>query len=638
MKKYTEKLKNLPNKSGVYIMLDEYENILYVGKAKILKNRVRQYFHNTVKNEKTTKLVEKIADFRYIITQSEYEALILENNLIKEHNPPYNILLKDDKTYPYIKINVKEKFPRVEVAYRLKSDGAKYFGPYMLGMSVRDLIDVIHTVFPLRTCKNIPKRECLNYHLKRCPAPCTGKITEEEYKKTIEKVISFLNGNDEIVRNALQEKMMYFAEREEFEQAKLYRDTLSSLEKILRKQSIPFKQDLNIDVFTFVTNGMDSVVNCFAVRGGKYLGGTNFRCADNEYNNGLTSFIMQYYQNNPIICSEILVGEELEFMQELADYLSEKAGRKIVITVPTGGMRKQIVDLGVANGEEFLSAQLEKQEKIEDLTYGATVQLQEKLGLPCTPNRIECYDISHISGTNKVASMVVFERGAKASAMYRHFKIKTVEGNNDFACMYETLTRRFEEMKKGEEISFKQKPDLIIIDGGKIQLAYAQAAMKDCGVFVNMISLAKREEEVFLPDKEESVVLPRNSLAIKLIIRVRDESHRFAITYHRNVRNKKMTESALQKIEGIGKAKVKILLDTFKRMENIKKATVEELAETKGISRKDAETIRKYFDDEKARPTHPEADGIFDDSRRSDDVKNDFTDGAKRTFRLTDEG
>ena len=286
MKKYTEKLKNLPEKSGVYIMLDEYENVLYVGKAKILKNRVRQYFHNSVKNAKTSRLVEKIDDFRYIITQSEYEALILENNLIKEYNPPYNILLKDDKTYPYIKIDVKSPYPTVQIAYKLKSDGAKYFGPYMLGMSVRDLIDVILTVFPLRTCRNMPKKECLNYHIGRCSAPCTGKISVEEYKAIIDKVIKFLNGDDEHVKQTLQEKMAKCVEREEFEQALLYRDTLSTLERILRKQSIPFKQELNIDVFTFVTNGLDSVVNCFAVRGGKYLGGTNYRCDDNEYSNG----------------------------------------------------------------------------------------------------------------------------------------------------------------------------------------------------------------------------------------------------------------------------------------------------------------------------------------------------------------
>lgn len=595
MKKYTEKLKNLPDKSGVYIMLDEYENVLYVGKAKILKNRVRQYFHNSVKNAKTSRLVEKIDDFRYIITQSEYEALILENNLIKEYNPPYNILLKDDKTYPYIKIDVKSPYPTVQIAYKLKSDGAKYFGPYMLGMSVRDLIDVILTVFPLRTCRNMPKKECLNYHIGRCSAPCTRKISVEEYKAIIDKVIKFLNGDDEYVKQTLQEKMAKCVEREEFEQALIYRDTLSTLERILRKQSIPFKQELNIDVFTFVTNGVDSAVNCFAVRGGKYLGGTNYRCADNEYNNGLTSFIMQYYQNNPIICNEILVSEKLEFGEELADYISKIAGKRIAISVPSGGIRKQIVDLGVANAEEFLSAQLEKQERIEELTYGATVQLQKLLGLPCTPNRMECYDISHISGTNKVAGMVVFEGGAKASNMYRHFKIQTVAGNNDFACMYETLFRRLTEYKNAKDLSFSKKPDLIIIDGGKGQLHYALQAAKDADVQVNFISLAKREEEVFLPGVEESVILPRNSLALKLIVRIRDEAHRFAITHHRNLRKKKMTESELSRIEGLGKAKSKYLLEKFKRIENIAKATKEELMETQRISSTDADNIIAYF-------------------------------------------
>ena len=597
-KKYTEKLKNLPNKSGVYIMLDEYENILYVGKAKILKNRVRQYFHNSVKNEKTTRLVEKICDFRYIITQNEYEALILENNLIKEHNPPYNILLKDDKTYPYIKIKVKDKYPSVEISYKLKSDGAKYFGPYMLGMSARELIDIIHTVFPLRTCKNMPTKECLNFHINRCSAPCSGKISESEYKAIISKVISFLNGNDVFVKNILHEKMMKCAENEEFEQAKLYRDTLNSLEKILRKQSIPFKQDLNIDVFTFVTNGFESVVNCFAVRGGKYLGGTNYRCADTEMNNGLTSFIMQYYQKNPVICSEILVSEKLEFGEQLADYVSTLAKRKINITVPTGGIRKQIIELGTANGEEYLSAQLEKQEREEDLTYGAIIQLKEVLNLNTVPNRIECYDISHISGTNKVASMVVFEKGAKAGKMYRHFKIKNVAGNNDFACMYETLTRRFEELKAGNDSSFSRQPDLIVIDGGKGQLSYAMQAMYDAGVNFNIISLAKREEEIFVPGREESILLSRTGLAIKLLIRIRDEAHRFAITFHRNLRTKHMTESVLSKIKGLGKVKIRNLIIKYKNIDNIKSATVDDIAETQSVSYADAENIKKFFDTE----------------------------------------
>lgn len=580
-------------------MLDEYENILYVGKAKILKNRVRQYFHNSVKNEKTTRLVEKINDFRYIITQNEYEALILENNLIKEHNPPYNILLKDDKTYPYIKIKVKDKYPLIEISYKIKSDGAKYFGPYMLGMSARELIDIIHTVFPLRTCKNMPTKECLNFHINRCSAPCSGRISEIEYKEIISKVISFLNGNDDFVKNILHKKMMNCAENEEFEQAKLYRDTLNSLEKILRKQSIPFKQDLNIDAFTFVTNGFESVVNCLAVRGGKYLGGTNFRCADTEMNNGLTSFIMQYYQKNPVICSEILVSEDLEFGEQLADYVSTLANRKINITVPTRGIRKQIIDLGTANGEEYLSAQLEKQEREEDLTYGAIIQLKELLNLSSVPNRIECYDISHISGTNKVASMVVFLKGAKAGKMYRHFKIKTVVGNNDFACMYETLTRRFEELKLHNDSSFSMQPDLIVIDGGKGQLSYAMQAMQDANVNFNIISLAKREEEVFIPGKADSILLSRNSLAIKLLIRIRDEAHRFAITFHRNLRTKHMTESTLLKIKGIGKAKIKNLIAKYKNIDNIKSATIEDIADTQSISYCDAENIRKFFDTEK---------------------------------------
>ena len=595
MKNYEEKLKNLPSKSGVYIMLDEYENILYVGKAKILKNRVRQYFHNSVKNDKTIKLVEKIHDFKYVITPNEYEALILENNLIKEHNPPYNILLKDDKTYPYIRINVKEDFPAIEVVYKMKSDGAKYFGPYMLGMSIRELTDIIHAVFPVRTCNNIPKKECLNYHIKRCTAPCINKINKDEYAVIIKEITDFLNGNDDIVRNKLEEKMMYFAGREEFEQAKYYRDTLYLLEKIVRKQSIPFKQELNIDVFTFVTNGNVSVVNSFAVRGGKYLGGTNYPCSDNEYNNGLTSFIMQYYENNPIICSEILIDKEIEFKEELADYLSKKAGKKILITAPSVGIRRQIVDLGISNAEEYLTAQVEKKLKLEELTYGAMIQLQKSLNLPCTPKRIECYDISHISGTNKVASMVVFDNGAKHTKMYRHFKIKTVEGNNDFASMYETLYRRFNEYKLNKDVSFSQKPDLIIIDGGKGQLGYALQAMQDCELDFNVVSLAKRVEEVFIPNVEESIILPRNSLALKLIVRVRDEAHRFAITYHRLTREKKMLESVLTEIKGIGKSKAKSLMEKFKKAENIKRATKQELMETQNINEKDADNILKYF-------------------------------------------
>ncbi len=597
MKAYTEKLKILPAQSGVYIMLDEFDNVLYVGKAKILKNRVRQYFHNSVKNDKTMALVEKIHDFRYIITPNEYEALILENNLIKQYNPPYNILLKDDKTYPYIRIKTKEKFPKVEICYKMKADGAKYFGPYMLGVSVRDVLEIIHTVFPVRSCNTLGKRECLNYHIGRCLAPCTGRVSEEEYKKVIKNVIDFLSGNDETVKRILTEKMMACAEKEEFEQAKIYRDTLKSLDNLVRKQTIPFKQETDIDVFTFVTNGMYSVVNCFAVRGGKYLGGINFPCRETELSNGLTSFIMQYYENNSINCSEILVSSEIEFKEELSDYLSEKSGRRIQVVVPSGGIRRQLIDMGVANAEDYLARQLEHQNRYDELTLGGVKQLKELLGLPVLPMRMECYDISHISGTNKVASMVVFKEGAKASQHYRHFKIKTVAGNNDFACMFETLTRRFEEWKKQKDVSFSERPDLIVIDGGKGQLGYVMDAMEKEGLDFTVISLAKRIEEVFVPGKEESILLPRDSLALKLLVRIRDEAHRFAITYHRNLRLKQMTESELTAIEGIGKTKARNLLVHFRKIEKIATASVDELSEVKGIGKSDAERIAAYYKD-----------------------------------------
>lgn len=579
-------------------MLDEYDNILYVGKAKILKNRVRQYFHSGVKNIKTAALVAKIFSFRYIITSSEYEALILENNLIKEHNPPYNILLKDDRTYPYLRINLKEKFPILEVTHRLRSDGAKYFGPYMLGISVRDITTLIHSVFPIRECVKMPKKECLNAHIGRCLAPCANKVSYEKYREAVNDVIDFLKGNDKLVEKLLKEKMAECVEKEEFERAVLYRDNIALLEKLQRKQSIPFKQELSIDVFCFVTNGLYSVVNCFAVRNGKYLGGTNYPYNDVDFENGLTSFIMQYYQKNPILCSEILVNRELEFNAELTDYLNTLASSKIIITQPSGGIRKQLVELAASNAEEYLSRQLEQFNRLEEMTLGAVEQLQEKLKLPKPPKRIECYDVSHLSGTNKVASMVVFINGEKSSKMYRSFKIRTVPGNNDFASMYEVLIRRMEKIGNSEDISFRENPDLIIVDGGKGQLTYALKAMEDSGKNFNIISLAKREEEVFMPHKEDSIILDKNSVALKLIQRVRDEAHRFAVTHHKNLRLKQMTLSTLTKIAGIGKAKAAALIDKFKKVENIVSATKEELLGVRGISEGIADNIIKYFTNE----------------------------------------
>ena len=577
-------------------MLDEYDNILYVGKAKILKNRVRQYFHNSVKNVKTATLVSKISSFRYIITTTEYDALILENNLIKEHNPPYNILLKDDHTYPYLRINLKEKFPILEVAHRMKSDGAKYFGPYMLGIRVRDILSLVYSVFPIRECVKMPKKECLNAHIGRCMAPCINQVSYEKYQSTINDVIDFLKGNDTLVEKILKDRMAECVKNEDFERALVYRDNLELLEKLQRRQSIPFKQELSIDVFSFVTNGLYSVVNCFAVRNGKYLGGTNYPYNDVDFENGLTSFIMQYYQKNPVLCSEILVNCELEFNAELTDYINTLASGKIAITQPLGGIRKQLVELAQTNASEYLARQLEQFNRMQEMTLGAVMQLQEKLDLPTMPRRIECYDVSHISGTNKVASMVVFVNGEKASKMYRSFKIKTVAGNNDFASMYEVLARRMVKVGNSEDISFRERPDLIIVDGGKGQLTYAIRAMQDSGKDFNIVSLAKREEEVFVPNLEESIILDKNSLALKLIIRVRDEAHRFAITHHKNLRLKQMTLSELTKIKGVGKAKAQALLNAFKKVENIVSASKEELLGVQGINDIIADNIINYFE------------------------------------------
>lgn len=576
-------------------MLDERGGVLYVGKAKKLKNRVRQYFRSGVKDDKTLALVSKIADFRFIITENEYEALILENNLIKENTPPYNILLKDDRTYPYIRIDVREKFPRFEVCYRLRSDGAKYFGPYTPGLSVRDITDIIRSVFPLRTCRRMPKKECLDYHLQRCLAPCTGKTSREEYGEEVDKAVKFLEGNNSEVEKILTEKMNYFALKEEFELAKYYRDILEKLKRLVIKQTLPFKQNLNIDVFTFTTNGMYSVVNRFAVRGGKFLGGDNYPYYEVESGGGLTSFIMQYYEKNPVLCGEIIVNEELEFGAELADCIGKKAGFEVRINRPSGGIRRKLVEMGEINGSEYLSGQMERFNRYLEMTSGAVKQLGEFLGLPA-PRRMECYDVSHISGTDKVASMAVFVDGEKAPKHYRHFKIRTVSGNDDFACMYETLSRRLSKIGVSEDISFNARPDLIVIDGGKGQLASASKAGRDVGKEnINIIALAKRLEEIFLPGKSESVILPRTSLALKLLIRIRDEAHRFALSYHKNLRGKRLFESELRRIPGIGKIKAAALLTRFKSIKNVSAAAETELSEVGALSKKDIENIRKYF-------------------------------------------
>ena len=596
---FKEKLKDLPLSPGVYLMLDEFQQVLYVGKAKNLKNRVKSYFLNSAnKTEKTMLLVQKIRDFRYIVTSTEVEALVLENNLIKQYKPYYNILLKDDKSYPYIKINMSEEYPRIEITRKLRADGSKYFGPYMIGLSIRDTMELIHSVFPVRSCtgdlkKNKPTRECLNYHIGRCVAPCTGRISSTEYKEIIKKVMSFLSGNDKEARQILEDKLNRAIEKEEFELAIKYRDSLELLDKLIRKQNVNLPKDLNIDIFSYANNGLYGVINYTVVRGGKVVGSENApineACEPEEV---LSSYVMQFYEKNPIVCDEICLSHELSFEAELQDYLSHLKGSKINLHSPKGGVRAQLTTLSMNNASENLQKTVTKIASNEALTRGAVTQLMEYLELQKPPKRMECYDISNISGTDKVASMVVFINGEPAKERYRRFKIKTVVGSDDFASMREVLSRRVLEFGSGD-LSFAEIPDLIIVDGGKGQLSSAVSILEGTGISV--VGLAKREEEIFRPYESAPVILPRDSLALKLCQRIRDEAHRFAITYHRKLRGERQTRSNLKNIEGVGDKKARALLAYFKKIENIAKADIEEIMKVDGFGLETAKAVKAYF-------------------------------------------
>lgn len=606
MKHLEQKLKDLPHKSGVYIMYNEARQILYIGKARDLFKRVHQYFGNKANRTlKVIKLVEKIYDLDYIITANEVEALVLENNLIKKHKPPYNILLKDDKSYPFIKIDVKKPFPRVEVVRKLKNDGAKYFGPYMQGISTQEILGLINSAFCVRTCKmdltKVPQnhRPCLNYHIKRCYAPCAGLISREDYDAVIKEIISFLQGNDKKIAQILTSKMTEASEREEYELALSYKQKLQVLEKLVRRQVGVLPKDFDMDVFAVAANGLNTVAAVIFVRGGKIVGGDKHVIEGISLDEGsaLSNFIMRFYDLTGYIASEVVTSKPIEDSEVLQEYLTEKAGRKINILCPHQGVRRQLADMAEGNAQDYLEKSISVRERKENMTMGGVIQLAEYLKLPKLPVRMECYDISHISGTNKVASMVVFINGESERSHYRKFKIETVEGNDDFACLQETLRRRLSDIKdRSEDVSFSSRPDLIIIDGGKGQLSSVMEVVADCDTEgINFISLAKREEEVFLPGQSAPVILPRDSYALKLLQRIRDEAHRFAITFHRSLRKTSQTRSTLLSIEGVGKTRVKLLYDSFKTLDNIKNASIEELTAVKGIDRRTAQSVYDAF-------------------------------------------
>lgn len=601
---FKAKLKDVPLSPGVYLMLDEAGQIVYVGKAKNLKNRLKQYFYISAnKTEKVATMMKVVADFKYIITGSELDALLTENNLIKKHAPKYNILLKDDKSYPFLKINLKEKYPLIRLVRKLEDDGSKYFGPYMLSVNIRDILDLIHTAFKVRDCsKNVedelkPSRPCLNYHLHRCLAPCAHFTNAEEYRAEIDKVISFLKGNDREVEKILTERMKEFSSSDNYEAAIICRDKLKLLDKLVRKQISALPQKNDIDVFSMRSDGIKTVVNWIAVRGGKTVGGDNFVWEVADEN--ISSFLFQFYENNRPLCDEV-VTEKLTDAETLEIWLSEKAKKKINIIEPKQGVRKQLLDISAVNANDFLQKLGNAEDRLERKTTGAVNQLAELLNLPILPNRIEAYDISHISGTDKVASMVVFEGGLPKKAHYRKFKIKTVEGIDDFASMKETLLRRLNRLADDDE-SFSSLPDLILIDGGKGQLTFAKQALADCGrEDIPILALAKREEEVFL-DKAP-IILPRDSVALSLLQRVRDEAHRFAVSFHKNLRQKRMAFSVLKDIEGVGDKRIDALYSHFKTLSKIKSATIDELKSVKSISKNIAENIFNYFNsaDEKS--------------------------------------
>lgn len=601
-----QKLKDLPHKSGVYIMYNEARQILYIGKARDLFKRVHQYFGNKANRTiKVIKLVEKIDDLDYIITANEVEALVLENNLIKKHKPPYNILLKDDKSYPFIKIDLKKPFPRVEVVRKLKNDGAKYFGPYMQGISTQEILGLINSAFCVRTCKmdltKVPAnhRPCLNYHIKRCYAPCAGLISREDYDAIIKEIIAFLQGNDKKIAQILTKKMMKASDREEYELALSYKQKLQVLEKLVRRQVGVMPKDFDMDVFAIAANGLNTVAAVFFVRGGKIVGSDKqvIEGVSLDEGSALSNFIMRFYDVTGYVASEVVTATPIEDGEVLQEYLGEKAGRKINIICPHQGVRRQLADMAQGNAEDYLEKSLSVKERKENMTMGGVIQLAEYLRLPKLPVRMECYDISHISGTNKVASMVVFINGESEKSHYRKFKIETVEGNDDFACLQETLRRRLADIKdRSGDVSFSSRPDLIIIDGGKGQLSSVMEVVADADTQgINFISLAKREEEVFLPGKSDPVILPRDSYALRLLQRIRDEAHRFAITFHRNLRKTSQTKSALLAIDGVGKTRVKLLFESFKTLDNIKNASIEELTAVKGIDRRTAQSVYDAF-------------------------------------------
>lgn len=594
-----EKLKLLPENPGVYIMLDKYGNVIYVGKARVLKNRVRQYFQHSPKPEKVMRMVENVADFNYIITATEIDALALENNLIKKYKPKYNILLKDDKTYPYIKVDLRDDFPSFYVTRKIKKDGCRYFGPFMGGINYRDILETCQLLFSVRLCRTpvtaTPKRECLNYHIDKCCAPCAHKISKEEYAERVKLALNFLDGNYAKAGEILKEKMLKAAENEAFELALDYKNKLSMLSKLEAKRITSINKAIDADVIAYAENGLYSAVNLLVTRKGIMQGGASFALDEAHESDAeaLTSFITQYYSAHEPPPEIIAEGYcEKEFLES---FFKEKLGKSVTVTLAKQGVKARLLDMAKANAADYLDKSVDKIRHKDDMTVNACTRLKEQLSLSRYPRRAECYDISNVSGVDKVASMVVFIDGEADKTSYRRFKIKTVEGADDFASLREVLLRRLSKLGTEEEERFP-KPDLVVIDGGKGQLSAVKGIFDELGIDdIDLISIAKQDEEIFTVDSPESVRIPRTDYSLKMVQRMRDEAHRFAVTYFRNLHSKNSLQSVLDGIEGVGKQKRIALMNRFSNIEKIMTATEEEIAKTEGIGDALAHRIKVYL-------------------------------------------
>ncbi|MBQ0099766.1 MAG: excinuclease ABC subunit UvrC [Firmicutes bacterium] len=599
-----DKVKLLPDKPGVYVMLNSEGQVIYVGKAKILKNRVRQYFFNSVKNNKTMAMVSNIADFYYIITPSEIDALALENNLIKKYKPRYNILLKDDKTYPYIKVNLKETFPTFTVTRKIKKDGAKYFGPFMGGINVSSILETLNLAFNIRPCDKVLSREkkikpCLNYHIKKCLAPCAGCITEEEYLERVSKAISFLSGEIDETENLLREKMISASEREEFELAIKYKENLLSLDKLKLKRLTSLNKFINADIIATANNGIYTAINILFVRNGRMLGGNNyyFEYSGEKDSDIIAEFITRFYKTGSFVPDEILTEVEIIDTNILEEYFEKQFSKKPDILCPIRGVKSQLIDMAKVNAEDYLTNTATKIKHKNDMTVKACEKLKEILHLSKFPYRMECFDISNISGVDSVGSMVVFINSEPSFDSYRRFKIKTVVGPDDFKSHQEMMERRLDRLETDSD-KFP-KPDLIIIDGGKGQLSSVKEIFDKHNITdIDLISLAEKNEEVYTIYSNEPIIIDKHDYSLKLLQRIRDEAHRFAITYHRSIHSKKMLSSVLDNVYGLGKVKKQKLLEKFKDISGIISCTKEELMSIDGIGFALADEILKTLSKE----------------------------------------